>query len=294
MGSSVYSGQQLLLQHNDLGLQFREGFAKLREDEELLDVTLACEDDTIQVHKVIMSASSPFFRKVLLKAKQSHPFIYMKGIKFKHLEVIIDFVYKGEAYVAGNELDRFLEAAQELQIAGLVANEDEEKHTPKIKNILENSLIGNTMETIGMKSKAAEELVPDNFEFESQVKEVEMKQENINEIENTEVKPVNERQDIKLNIDEKTLKELKNEADNNIETKDDGDGGKISKCKLCGKEYRARNKARDHIETHLEQFTFPCEYCGKALKNRKGLRSHIVYNHTKKRTDEYPVEKLLQ
>jgi len=240
MGSSVYTGQQLLLQHNNLGLQFREGFEKLREAEELLDVTLACEDDTIQVHKVIMSASSPFFRKVLLKAKQSHPFIYIKGIKFKHLEVIIDFVYKGEAFVDGSELDRFLEAAQELQIAGLVANEDEEKHAPKVKNILENSLIENTIETIEIKSKASEEIVPENFEFESQVNEVEMKQENKNEIGNAEVKPVKERQDIKLNIDEKTLYELKNEADNNIDTKDDGDGGKISKCKLCGKEYKAK------------------------------------------------------
>ena len=290
MGSSAYSGQQLLLQHNDLGLQFREGFAKLREAEELLDVTLACEDDTLDVHKVVMSASSPFFRKVLLKAKQKHPFIYLKGVKFDHLKVIVDFVYKGEAFVAGDELDRFLEAAQELQITGLATDEDEEKKTPQKKTSNENTSVKNTMKNKDKKSKSAsKELVLDNFEFETQSKAVEIKKE-MGDAADAGDKPINDKQDVKLNIDEETLKELKNEVDKNTETTDDADGGKTYKCKLCGKEYKKKNKAGDHIETHLDKFNFSCEYCAKPLKNRKGLRSHIIYNHTKKRTEDQPME----
>merc|ERR1711936_470285 len=228
MGSSAYSGQQLLLQHNDLGLQFREGFAKLREAEELLDVTLACEDETLDVHKVVMSASSPFFRKVLLKAKQKHPFIYLKGVKFEHLKVIVDFVYKGEAFVAGDELDKFLEAAEELQITGLATEEEEEKKSPKKKNTNENTSVKNTMKSKVKKSKTeSKELVVENFEFESQSKVVEIKKE----MGDAADKPIIDRQEVKLNIDEETLKELKNEVENNTQTTDDpDDGGKKYKC----------------------------------------------------------------
>merc|ERR1712086_442447 len=165
MSSSEYSGQ-LLLQHSDLGQQYRDGFRELREAEELLDVTLACEDDTLDVHKVVMSASSPFFRKVLSKTKQSHPFIYMKGIKFEYLKVIVDFVYKGEAFIAAEDLDNFLEAAQELQITGLATDEDEQRKVEKSEK-------PNTKE-----KEESEELVLelDNFDFELKEKK-EFKQE---------------------------------------------------------------------------------------------------------------------
>ena len=203
MGTSVYSGQQLLLQHKDFILQFREGFSKLRETEELLDVTLACEDDTLDVHKVVMSASSPFFRKVLSRVKQSHPFIYIKGIKFEHLKVIVDFVYKGEAYIAGDELDRFLEAAQKLQITGLATDEDEEM-TPLKK--VENSSIKKIKSKDTKAKGETTELVLENFEFESQTKKVDIKQEQEHEVSDTGVKPINDRQDIKLNVDELSIK----------------------------------------------------------------------------------------
>ena len=37
------------------------GFCELRGDKALFDVTLACDDDQIQAHKVTLSACSPFF-----------------------------------------------------------------------------------------------------------------------------------------------------------------------------------------------------------------------------------------
>ena len=36
----------------------------LWDSEEFLDVTLACDDDQVQAHKVILSAASPFFRQL--------------------------------------------------------------------------------------------------------------------------------------------------------------------------------------------------------------------------------------
>jgi hypothetical protein len=43
-------------------------FNNLFEDEDFTDVTLVCDDDKqIKAHKVILSASSSFFRKILVK-----------------------------------------------------------------------------------------------------------------------------------------------------------------------------------------------------------------------------------
>ena len=36
-----------------------------RDEKEFFDVTIACEDEQLQAHKVILSACSPFFRSVL-------------------------------------------------------------------------------------------------------------------------------------------------------------------------------------------------------------------------------------
>ena len=37
-------------------------FRELRKDKDFFDVTLACDDDQIQDHKVILSACSPFIQ----------------------------------------------------------------------------------------------------------------------------------------------------------------------------------------------------------------------------------------
>ena len=52
----------LLLEQSDFLSNYVGSFQQLREDEELLDVTLACEDETIEAHKVVLSACSSFFR----------------------------------------------------------------------------------------------------------------------------------------------------------------------------------------------------------------------------------------
>ena len=45
----------------------------LWENEEFLDVTIACDDDQIDAHKLILSASSTFFKNILKRNPHSHP-----------------------------------------------------------------------------------------------------------------------------------------------------------------------------------------------------------------------------
>ena len=52
------------LRWNDFESNISSAFKELREDKDFFDVTLACEDDQLQAHKVILSACSDYFRDV--------------------------------------------------------------------------------------------------------------------------------------------------------------------------------------------------------------------------------------
>ena len=70
------------LRWNDFEGNISSAFRELRDDKDFFDVTLACDDEQIQVHKVIISACSPFFRNVLRKNPHQHPLLYLKDVKF--------------------------------------------------------------------------------------------------------------------------------------------------------------------------------------------------------------------
>ena len=40
-------------------------FRSLKEEEDFIDVTLSCEETQYSAHKVVLSACSPYFRKLL-------------------------------------------------------------------------------------------------------------------------------------------------------------------------------------------------------------------------------------
>ena len=90
-------------------------FSELKANEEFLDVTLACEDITIQAHKSLLAASSTFFREIINKTKHPSPFIFLKGIAASDLKEILNFVYTGEAKVDTKNINRFLESSTEWE-----------------------------------------------------------------------------------------------------------------------------------------------------------------------------------
>ena len=85
------TSEKLCLQWNDFKDNISSSFGELREDRDLTDVTLACEDgQQVEAHKVILAASSPFFKDFLKRNKHNHPLIYMRGLKSEILLAIID------------------------------------------------------------------------------------------------------------------------------------------------------------------------------------------------------------
>ena len=76
-----------------LKLNVNTAFRDLRKDIDFTDVTLACENGhQFEAHKVILSASSPFFQNMLRRNQHTHPLIYMRGMKSEDLLAIVDFL----------------------------------------------------------------------------------------------------------------------------------------------------------------------------------------------------------
>ncbi|XP_040564413.1 uncharacterized protein [Lepeophtheirus salmonis] len=126
------STERLCLRWNDFESNIKHGFSELREEEEFFDVTLACGSKQIKAHKVILSACSPFFRSIIKSVPHQHPLLYLRGIKFNHLESLLCFMYNGEVNVTQEELNNFLAVAEELKIKGLTQNQS--SHSPPSMN----------------------------------------------------------------------------------------------------------------------------------------------------------------
>ena len=108
------------LRWNDFEHNINSSLKELRDEKDFFDVTLACEgDDHIQAHKLILSACSPLFKHLLRRHSHQHPLLYLRGIKHKELQSIINFCYYGEVNVAQADLNTFLSVSEELQIKGL-------------------------------------------------------------------------------------------------------------------------------------------------------------------------------
>merc|ERR1711936_1345847 len=116
------SRDKFCLRWNDFESNISGAFRELREDKDFFDVTLACDDDQIQAHKVILSACSPFFRSILRRNRHEHPLLFLKGVKYADLVCVLNFMYHGEVNVAQEELNSFLAVAEDLKVKGLTQN----------------------------------------------------------------------------------------------------------------------------------------------------------------------------
>ena len=121
-------GEKFCLRWNEFEKNISTSFRELREDKDFFDVTLACENNQIQAHKVILSACSPFFRSVLKQNPHPHPLLYLKGVRYEDITSVLSFMYHGEVNISQDELNSFLEVAEDLKVKGLTQNNlNEEK-----------------------------------------------------------------------------------------------------------------------------------------------------------------------
>ena len=121
----MVSSDKFNLKWNDFQLNIKDIFKNVRKEENLFDVTLICEDEIWKAHKLVLAASSDFFRNIFRKCNLENTVIVLKSSNQSQMSLLLDFIYNGEVQVEQEKLNEFLEAASDLKLKGLSYPEQE-------------------------------------------------------------------------------------------------------------------------------------------------------------------------
>ncbi|KAG5683056.1 hypothetical protein PVAND_012363 [Polypedilum vanderplanki] len=120
--------QHFCLRWNNYQSSITSAFENLRDDEDFVDVTLACDGRSLKAHRVVLSACSPYFRELLKSTPCKHPVIVLQDVAFTDLHALVEFIYHGEVNVHQRSLSSFLKTAEVLRVSGLTQQQAEETH----------------------------------------------------------------------------------------------------------------------------------------------------------------------
>lgn len=128
------------LKWNDFQTSILSSFRHLRDEEDFVDVTLACDQRSFTAHKVVLSACSPYFKKLLKANPCEHPIVILRDIRCEDVENLLSFMYNGEVNVSHEQLSEFLKTANLLQVRGLA---DVNGSTSKLPSVTSTKLEAN-------------------------------------------------------------------------------------------------------------------------------------------------------
>ncbi|XP_050538135.1 broad-complex core protein isoforms 1/2/3/4/5-like isoform X2 [Daktulosphaira vitifoliae] len=111
--------QHFCLRWNNYQNSITTAFENLRDDEDFIDVTLACDGKSLKAHRVVLSACSPYFKELLKSTPCKHPVIVLQDVVFDDLQALVEFIYHGEVNVHQRNLSSFLKTAEVLRVSGL-------------------------------------------------------------------------------------------------------------------------------------------------------------------------------
>ncbi|XP_037094896.1 protein tramtrack, beta isoform-like [Pollicipes pollicipes] len=126
----MMNGQKFCLKWDSFRTSVTSVFDHLRQDEELVDITLCCDGHKVKAHRMMLSACSPYFRELLKENPCQHPVFFLKDTSIEDLRAVIEFVYKGEVNVSQGQLASFIKTAEMLQVRGLSGDEDAAQQDP--------------------------------------------------------------------------------------------------------------------------------------------------------------------
>ncbi|XP_066602020.1 transcription activator GAGA-like isoform X1 [Prorops nasuta] len=116
MGSS---SQLYSLSWGEFSSSLASAVQLLRGHGDLVDVTLAAGGRSFPAHKIVLCAASPFLLDLLKSTPCQHPVVMLAGVEADDLELLLEFVYRGEVSVEPSQLPSLLQAAHCLSIHGL-------------------------------------------------------------------------------------------------------------------------------------------------------------------------------
>ena len=272
-----------------------------------LDVTLVCDDEQVDAHKLVLSAASPLFQRILIRneGQLGRTLLYLQGTKLKDIKILLEFIYDGEVEVQHEDLETFMKLADKLEIEGLkgrIDHEDDEhtaKQTKNTTNYLQ-AAIKETDISLDQKINLEDEVIEipllsdeKHLEYLADIetskkitkKIMIMKKRNVKH----EIVPaINQ---VEYDMEEGEI--VANEDDSEKfgmkygSEKDDEDYRNVKlelmtqsssnsynyNCKKCPY-MGSKSHVLEHVEKHVEGFTFKCNLCDKSMRRKASLRLH--------------------
>jgi len=129
----------LHLSWNSYSSVYSSSFSSLRKHPRYEDVTLVVDDGHAVAHKILLATCSPLLSSIM-ELSTNTGVVYLNNISIKNLNLVLDFMYTGEANVDNEDLHEFLAAASTLKVRGLteIVHEDEKKKEELKVNTLAN------------------------------------------------------------------------------------------------------------------------------------------------------------
>ncbi|XP_050297846.1 MDS1 and EVI1 complex locus protein EVI1-A-like [Anthonomus grandis grandis] len=92
----------------------------LFRDETLSDITLHCKDGVVKAHRVILAASSSYFRKLFEEHPENQVAFLIHGVSAKQIKCLVELMYRGSTQIPSEMTTKICNIAEEFGVKGVV------------------------------------------------------------------------------------------------------------------------------------------------------------------------------
>jgi len=312
-------GEDFRLKWNDHHSVFFSSAEQLCHGDHLTDVTLSCGTKEFSAHKLVLSICSAYFNQLFAprpegqqgrqrsrRPADSAAIVYLKDVDSKHMELLLNYMYRGEINVEEKELMGLLATAKGLQIKGLTESDTEEDENETQTNInANNSGRSNSASAHSTKRPAASRPSTSSQQPTSKrIKEEHTpKHESLPEQDQSEVVDEDEanndhefpNQGAQF-VDVEDPAELIDQSDYSLDGNQSGEAmvyegdpenpgdpfvqssGRFQ-CEVCLKNFQKISLLKRHFVVHSRQKPFACQICFVKFTRMDNLKAHMTTKH---------------
>jgi len=280
--------ENFCLRLNEFERYATTAWREFKIEEYLCDVTLACEDKSIKAHRLVISSFSPVLKNILKLNQNPHPLIYLRRVRYIDLQNLLNFMYQGEVNVAEEDLARFLEVSEDLNIKGLsernMGNSDS-REIDSLDSIQAN--INQTMELKGQSAKKESEQNVSTYQSSgsiSELKEMNERKSTFLSSKNKEIIKKNSKQNIISKLADKQFSCLKcdkifsGESGLYCHTRSVHEEIRFN-CDQCNYKATRKSELQRHVRSIHEGLRYPCDQCDYKATDKSNLRHHRLKRH---------------